>query len=475
MSRKLRIINAVGVTTLILSLLIGCGGGATPAAQPTSAPAAQPTSAPAAQPTKAPAAQPTSAPEAKPVTLSVWTGYPELEPLYKEVGAQLKKTHPNVTVEVLSTSLREFEQKLQAALPAGTGPDIFDVQPNIAPILVDGKLIDPNPPDVDQLLKSGIYTPYVVSYMTYDGKTYGIPMLDGSLASLYYNKAMFKEAGLDPNKPPATFEEVMAAAQKLVKYDASGNITRSGLSLRLSGQGSGIAEKFWFFLHNMGGEPVVPTKDGTKWHSGYNNDAGRKALKYHIDAIYKYHVDDQKVKHDAEAFEGEQTAMFLRESWVIGEIAQKNPKLEYGVAPMPKDIKWDTLTQPAGVYVSKISKNSALAWEFNKLLTNKENTLFQVTKTGWISPRRDVDWASLVKEVPQYDVFVNPPKEMGYYAYPLFSAFDEVLTKMADRLVAAYLDKSLLDNPDGIAKTIKAMADETDTILKQAGIYGVDP
>lgn len=473
MSRTYRYLNWLVVAAVALSVAAGCGG-PTPAPQPTQAPAAQPTQAPAAKPTQAPTAQPTKAPEAKPVTLSIWTGFPELEPFYKAIAEDYKKTHPNVSVEVLSASLREMEQKLSAAVPTSSGPDIYDIGPNIIVKFVEGKLVDPNPPEVEQLVKAGAYNKATVDYLTYGGKTYGIPLFDGSLASLYYNKTMFKEAGLDPNKPPATMDEMMEYAKKLVKYDASSNIVRSGMSLRLSGQGSGIAEKFWFMLHNMGGEPVVPTKDGTKYHNGYNNDAGRKALKYYIDAVYKYHVDDQKVKHDGDAFATAATAMLLRESWVIGTISSTNPTLDYGVAPMPKDLKWDTLFQPWGVYVNKTAKDQATAWDFVKFMTNKDNSLRITKMTGWISPRKDVDWTGLTKEIPQYEAFVNPPKELGFYAYPLFGAFDEILSKMADRLVKAYLDKSLLDNPDGLAKTIKDMADETDSILKQNGLYGTD-
>jgi len=264
---------------------------------------------------------------------------------------------------------------------------------------------------------------------------------------------------------------MMEDAKKLVQYDSAGNITRSGMSMRLSGQGSGIAEKFWFFLHNMGGDLIVPTADGQKWHNGYDNEAGRKALQYYIDSVYKYHVVDQKVPADAEAFATGQTAMLLRESWVIAEIASKNPGLNYGVAPMPRDVRFDMMTQPWGVYVAKCSKNPDLAWEYAMLLTNQDNALLQVQKTGWISPRGG-DWSALVATIPQYQVFVNPPADIGFYAYPLLPCFDELMTKMADKLVLAYLDASLVDNPDGIAKTIKDMADESDTILKQAGIYG---
>jgi multiple sugar transport system substrate-binding protein len=403
-------------------------------------------------------------------TINVWTGYPELEPLYKNVAQTFNQTYPKVSVEVLSSTLREMEQKLSTAVSAGQGPEVFDIGPNIIVKFIDGNLADPLPPDVDQYVKSGIYSKFTLDYLTYNGKLYGIPLLDGGRDGVYYNKAMFKEAGLD--KPPATFDEMMDMAKKLVKTDASGNITRSGMSLRLSGQGSGIAEKFWFILRNYGGDPVVQAQDGTHWHNGYDNDAGRQTLQYYIDAVHKFHVDDQKVKHDAEAFETESTAMFIRESWVIGEVAQKNPKLDYSVAPMPKGpARWDTMAQPWGIYVNKTASDQALAYEFTKAATSKDAGLFQTKSSGWISPRQDIDWAALTREIPQYDVFVNPPKDIGFYAYPKFPAFDEILTKMADRLTNAYLDASLKDNPDGIAKTIKDMAAETDSILKQANLY----
>jgi hypothetical protein len=65
--------------------------------------------------------------EAADVTLSCWTGYPELVPWYKERGDAYAKDHPGFSLNVLSTTLREHEQKLVAAMPTGTGPDLFDV------------------------------------------------------------------------------------------------------------------------------------------------------------------------------------------------------------------------------------------------------------------------------------------------------------------------------------------------------------
>src|SRR2546428_10644141 len=87
------------------------------------------------------------------VTLSIWTGFPEWVPFYKAVAEGYGKTHANAKFTFFSTSLREAEQKLSAAVPTGTGPDIYDIGTNSSIKFIDGGLLSPNPPDVDQYLK----------------------------------------------------------------------------------------------------------------------------------------------------------------------------------------------------------------------------------------------------------------------------------------------------------------------------------
>ncbi len=408
---------------------------------------------------------------AAPVTLSIWTGFPELEPFYKKAGEEYAKTHPGFQLETLSSQLREMEQKLSASIPTETGPDVFDIGRNIALNFIDAGLLPPDPPKVMALVKSKAFNPAVVEYNTWKGQVYGVPFMEGAKPALFYNTKMFTEAGLDPTKPPTTFDEMMAAARKLAKKDAAGNLTRAGISLRLSGQGSGVAEKFWYVLYSMGGDPLIRTKSG-KWHNNYDNEAGRAALKYYIDAVHKYHVDDQKLPHDAAAFASEQAAMLMREAWVIGEIKAKGPKVQYGTTAIPRAKRWGALIQPWSIYVSKSTKSADTAWDFAQFLVSPPMAVQLVQMTGWTSMREDVDWSPVLKETPQFKPFLVWDKGRAQFAEPATPAWDEIETKMAERLVLAYADKSLLDNPDGIAKRIKEMATQTDDLLKKAGLYG---
>ena len=76
--------------------------------------------------------------------LTIWTGYPEIQPVYQAVAAEYAKTHPGVTFDFFSTSLREAEQKLTAAVPTGTGPDIFDIGTNISINFIDNFQLHPS-------------------------------------------------------------------------------------------------------------------------------------------------------------------------------------------------------------------------------------------------------------------------------------------------------------------------------------------
>ena len=410
--------------------------------------------------------------QAADTTLAIWTGFPELQPFYEAVAKAYSSANPGVKCTVFSTSLHETEQKLSAAVPTGTGPDVYDIGTNISVNFIESGLIDPNPADVDKYLKSGAWNKFVVDFFTLNGKTYGLPLMEGSKASMFYNKTMFKEAGIAGS--PASMAELVDAAKKLVKFDSTGKMIRSGISLRLSGQGSGITEKFRYLLEGAGASVIVKTASG-KYHNNFDNDAGRAALQWVVDAVQKHKIDDPKVQHDAAAFAAGTTAMLWREAWVIGEIHDKAPTLDYGVAPIPK---WTAsspnrmLLQPWGVYVNGKSANKPAAWEFVKFLTNPENSFRITDMTGWVSEREDVDWKPLLAKTPQFETFVSPPKGMDYYVEPILAPWDEIQSKMADKLTAAYIDPALNGNPAKLAEAVKAMAAQTDQLLKDADMYG---
>ena len=244
------------------------------------------------------------------VEITVWSGYPEMGPYYERVATGLKKKYPDLVVNVQAIPLREHEKRIALSLPSGAAADIIELQDSTAQRFLEASLLKPAPADVSKFVSSeASYEPHVRKAATFDGKVFGVPLFRGQSA-LYYNTEMFAKAGL--SGPPKTMEEYTEYAKKLTQRDASGTPLVSGWSLRLTGGGQGIAEKFWINLHQFGGALLKQTSDG-KWVASYATPEGRAALKQYVENVQVLKTVTPEMKADAEAFELGQTAMFIRE------------------------------------------------------------------------------------------------------------------------------------------------------------------
>ena len=119
------------------------------------------------------------------------------------------------------------------------------------------------------------------------------------------------------------------------------------------------------------------------------------------------------------------------------------------------------------------SKNMQAAWDWVMFATQPANMVLLTTTSGWVAGRvGDMDWSGLLKTTPQYEVFVTPPKEMVYYPEPVLTPWDEIQTRVADQLPAAFIDPALKDDPKKVADFIHKLATQTDQLLKEADLYG---
>ena len=403
--------------------------------------------------------------------LSLWSGYPEMAPLYDKIIADFQAKYPKVKVSYLTHPLREYEQKLAATIPTDTGPDVFEGSLYANLKFIEAGLLPEAPAGVLDQTK-GMHDTFLVDYNTIKGKRYGIPFFEGRPA-IFYNKACLKEAGLrEPAADkPMDWPTFIQYAQKTAKRDAAGKVTRSGLSLRLSGAGSGIAEKFWIIGMPHGLDALTQNKEG-KWKAAYNNAAGQKTLQMYLDMLYKWKTDSHDLKHDAEAFELGIGCMFQRETWVIGDIAQKAPNLSYGTMPLPKDTDWKYLRNSFSLYVTRSTKDPRLAWEFALFMVRPEYQKFMLDRVGWLPSRKDVDYSEVFAKKPAFKAFLIADPAYKSVGTPRIGVFDEIWTKLAERLTMMYLDRNLLDNPAGMKKALDDAAAETNTILKREKLYG---
>lgn len=218
--RKLsrRAFLAAASTALAGAVLSACGG--TPTAVPTQKPAAAP-------PTAVP---PTPAPKT-PVTIkyqTVWNVGTPNDIVTPAVQMFNDKFGPNLKAELVAVPA--VEASMLTAMAGGTAPDVYHYGPDPTGLYARG-VIQP----LDDLIGGvsgfdpNIYLPEQWAGETWNGKKMGIPALEGSfLPAFIWNKKLVQEAGLDPEKPPTTWDEIRSWASKLTKKDTSGNIVQLG-------------------------------------------------------------------------------------------------------------------------------------------------------------------------------------------------------------------------------------------------------
>jgi ABC-type glycerol-3-phosphate transport system substrate-binding protein len=145
------------------------------------------------------------------------------EALFREEFADFQTINPGVEIEWLDKKGPDFPAFYQTQLVAGTAPDIVDLQGELwVEWAAGGALLDLSPyvQKEPEFLK--LYNPDYLSTYVYDRKNYVIPFYI-SKTLLYYNKLMFKEAGL--SAPPKNFDEIISFSQAMAKGEKTGFLT----------------------------------------------------------------------------------------------------------------------------------------------------------------------------------------------------------------------------------------------------------
>jgi sn-glycerol 3-phosphate transport system substrate-binding protein len=261
--------------------------------------------------------------------------------------------------------------------------------------------IDKDNYDISQLEEN------ILNYYTVDGKLYSMPF-NSSTPVMIYNKDAFKEAGLDPENPPQTFEEVKSAAAKLTKKDE-----RYGFSMLTYG---------WFFeqlVATQGGLYVNEEngRNGDATKAVFNGEEGMRVFKFLDDMSkagtfgnYGTNWDDIRA-----AFQTGKVAMYLDSSAGVANAINSSP-FEVGVAfiPYPEDVERQGVAiGGASLWMSKgiSEEKQEAAWEFMKYLQTPESQAKWHIGTGYFAINPAAYDEDVVKKewekYPQFKVTVD--------------------------------------------------------------------
>lgn len=363
-------------------------------------------------------------PEKIKIRFAMFGAPPEIS-LYKDVFIpEFEKKYPYIDVELEVYPHGEYLPKLMAEFVAGTLPDVVKLMDVQILSMVEGGMLRPldefiNDPEIG--IDKGEFFDFTwkLPGLVYKNKTYGVP-IDFLTFALYYNPELFEKAGLDPNKPPENWDELLSYSKELVK------VTEYGFSL------PGWDMPWFVFLYEAGGT-VWERVDGKVIGPAFNKEPGVKALTFIADMIHKYKVAYPNIWGETPPltlFAEGKLAMLIDGPWQIAALRKDYPNFTtWSTAPLPAG--------PAGranclfgsaFGVSSLSEHPREAWLVVKELTSAWNQRNWAIKYGISPPSRKTVFEELIETEPRFKPFAIPLEE-AYTEFYIkeFPAFREIV------------------------------------------------
>jgi multiple sugar transport system substrate-binding protein len=311
------------------------------------------------------------------VHLRYWTitGMKDVVP---EFARSFSRTNDSIVVETTPIPWQEHEKKILTAVVSGNPPDVVNQVTPVAKWASRLALLA-----LDEYIRrdrfdTTVFFPSLWDEMRYRRHVYAVPVFSGSYA-LFYNKKLFREAGLDPEKPPQTWKEVWELNDRFLARDHAGRIVRMGFIPNY-----GNLQTFMVMSWEMGAKFL--SDDGKTVTLA--DSAVRTALGWIADFYTRYGVDDVAAFMggfgfaEQHGFIAGKVAMMVLDSSFPDQIKAYRPDLEYGVAMVPT-FEGRAPCSASGSWWLGIPRGAPhpdAAWEFIKHAVTKEVQLVEVEK-----------------------------------------------------------------------------------------------
>jgi sn-glycerol 3-phosphate transport system substrate-binding protein len=350
------------------------------------------------------------------------------------LAADFEKENPGIKLKpIYSGSYQESLTKALTAVKGGDSPvtsillstDMFTLIDEDAIVPFDDLIKTPD----DQAWLKSFYPAFMENSQT-GGKTWGIPFQRSTIV-LYYNKESFKEAGLDPNRPPANWKEQVEYAQKLTKRDASGKVTQWGMEIPSTGF------PYWLF-QALAIEAGTNLMNSAGTQTYYDKPEVIEALTYWVDLVKKYKVHPEGIVDwgtTPKDFFEKKVAMIWTTTGNLTNV-RTNAKFDFGVAMLPAGKQRGSPTGGGNFYLFKKSTPAQrdAAFKFIKWVTTPQRAAQWGIDTGYVAVRADA-W-----ETPAMKQYVAgfPPAVVARDQLPFAKA--ELSTHDSQRVTKALND-----------------------------------
>lgn len=282
----------------------------------------------------------------------------------------------------------------RTAVAAGTPPDVGDLGPQLD-FAIGGKLMDLTPfVEASSSIKADLFYEQNWTQGQWEGEQFGVPAHEGFVRRvLYVNERLVKEAGLDPDKPPVTWDELFAWHEKLTIFDAAGNMTQFGIDPYDAEGGTGPGGDGWAIADIWD----IPWFDEATGVFQVNHERMVEALDAYAEFIRLMGPDNLQGMRSVEgqgtwggSFNAEVQAMIIEGYWHAGETVKEKPEVaEYNRAswvPVPAWRAGDKIQTYSGHVSSLFSEgpNAKAAFPIIEFLNSKAACDIIFDSVGWL-------------------------------------------------------------------------------------------
>lgn len=232
---------------------------------------------------------------------------------------QFEAENPGVKVKVEQLTWQSGLEKIQAAIASGTQPDLCELGSTWLPrFSYEGVLMD----------MSDVFEEVGDDYLMWEstrwqGRVYGLPWVQGSRV-LFFNRELFRRAGMDPDVAPVTWDQLIEASRKV--HALGDDVYGFGLNL---GERYVLYKKFMAFAWGNGGR--ILDDDGTV---RVNEPETLDALEYYM-RLSQYALKEKQEVLDHH-FKSGKLGMQISGAWNLRNYKVEAPNLDYGVALVPR-------------------------------------------------------------------------------------------------------------------------------------------
>lgn len=320
--------------------------------------------------------------------------------LIDSYAADFEKENPSIALKpIYAGTYQETIVKALTAHKSGTPPVTSVLLSTDMFTLIDEEAIVPFDDfirtDADRAWLKSFFPGFMENSQT-EGKTWGIPF-QRSTVVLYWNKDAFKEAGLDPEKPPATWAEQVAFAEKLTRRDGA-NTSQWGLQIPASGF------PYWLFqgLTTQAGA-ILMNSAGNR--TSFDAPGVIEALQYWVDLSRKHKVHPTGIVEwgtTPRDFFERKCAMMWTTTGNLTSV-RANAKFPFGVGMLPSGKRRGSPTGGGNFYLSKKASRAEqeAAFKFIQWITTPERAAKWGIDTGYVATRKDAWETQVMKDYVQ--------------------------------------------------------------------------